>query len=80
MGKKIVRQTFAVSSENQKLLFAFLDTCIELGMPEETKTNDEFRKYKTVDHIYFDSSLQIHNHNCSAEVIYNLPQNWDAAV
>jgi hypothetical protein len=74
------QQTFAVYSKNQKLLFAFLDTCIELGMPEEKGMNDEHRKYKTVDHIYFGSRLQIHNHSCDAEAIYNLPQDWDAAL
>lgn len=73
------QQTFAVYTGNKNLLFAFFDTCIELGMPQN-KECDKHRTYTTINRIYFGPSLELHNHNCDAEVIYNLPQDWDAAL
>lgn len=77
----IEKQSFVVYSENRKLLLAFLDTCIEADIPEDTNWNKGHINNSICTYLGFTSeNMQLYSHKCERDIVYNLPQDWDKAL
>ena len=71
---------FSIHSDNLKLLTAFLDTCIEAGIPGDTEWNKHYRGIDCIKYIHVRNKLVLHTHSSGIVTKYSLPQDWDKAL